>query len=610
VFGADGRLSDARIVDVNHRFLELFGFRKEEVLGRLATEVFGPAVSPVLHEFFLAVEEGKPRHVETPFPAPDRHLLISVAPFGDSQFATVVTDITERKRIELALERERVFTNALIESIPGIFYVYDSQDRLIRWNRLHEELTGFSAEELYHKSAWDWVPPADRTGFAGAQENIRTKGYNIARGRLVCKSGETRPFLMTAVRSPIAGEFYMVGIGIDMEDLEKAEQAKAELERQLAESQKLESLGRLAGGVAHDFNNLLTVINGYAELLGTALPETNPSRPYAVEIGCAGAQAAELTKQLLAFSRKQIIQPRPLDLNSVIKEAENMIRRLVGEDIAVSTALEPALGSIVADPSQIYQVLLNLVANARDAMPEGGSLRIETANVEFGEDYARTHPETVPGPCVLLAVTDSGAGMTEDVRLKIFEPFFTTKEKGRGTGLGLAMVYGIVRQSGGWIWVYSEPGHGTAFKSYFPRTDTPCATATTQIARAHPRGGNETILVVEDQEPVRSLIVTILEAHGFRVVSAGDGEQALALAEACAGPIDLLLTDVVLPAMNGRQLAERLQERRPATKVLFTSGYSEDVIANRGVLKAGVAYLPKPFSKNSLLAKVREVLDA
>ena len=594
LFDAARQPADVVCLYVNPSFRRWLGADAKCVLDRPAAELLRLTGDATVSAYLEAFATGKPQRIEGYSPALDRWFLISVTPMGGDQFATVLFDITGRKRMEMQLEQERSFNAALIESIPGILYVYDTRNRLIKWNKRHETETGFSAEELYLKDGHTWFDDEDRAAIEHSQENIRKLGYNVVRANLICKSGERRPYLLTAVRSSIGAGFSFLGIGIDISDLVQAERDRAELQRRLAQVQRLETIGRLAGGVAHDFNNLLTVIRGYADLLRAERNE--PAAAMAVaEISKAADRAAELTAQLLTVSRRQIIRPRALDLNHSVRETEDMLRRLVGEDVEVATALDADLGRVYADPGQIHQVLMNLAANARDAMPGGGRLLIETANVRFDDDYVRSHPETVPGPAVLLAVTDSGTGMTDDVRQRIFEPFFTTKEKGRGTGLGLATVYGIVRQSGGWIWVYSEPGQGTTFKIYFPRIDA--APAPEEPAAEVPAvGGTETVLLVEDQEAVRKLVCQVLGSKGYRVLAAADGNEAVGVAEAQAGAIDLLLTDVILPGMNGQQVADRVRERHPGVRVLFASGYTENVIAHRGVLKPGVTYLPKPFS--------------
>jgi signal transduction histidine kinase len=382
------------------------------------------------------------------------------------------------------------------------------------------------------------------------------------------------------------------------------------LERQFFQAQKMEAVGRLAGGVAHDFNNLLTVINGRTHL---ALQRLGPGHPLAAdldEIGKAGMQATAVTRQLLAFSRRQVLAPRVLDLNAIVAELEPILRRLIGEDVELVTALEPGLRRIEADPTQIQQVVVNLAVNARDAMPHGGTLTLETASVVLDEAYARRRIAVRPGAYVMLAVTDSGAGMDPETQARIFEPFFTTKEQGKGTGLGLATVYGIVKQSGGFIWVYSEPGRGSTFKVYLPQ-QTGDAAAAERLDRspAVRRRGHETILLVEDAPMVRALAREVLERSGYVVLEAARGAEALQVSARHAGRIDLLLTDVVMPGMNGRELAERLRAERPGTRILYMSGYTEHAIVHQGVLSSGMQFFPKPFTPDALAEKVREVLD-
>ncbi len=382
------------------------------------------------------------------------------------------------------------------------------------------------------------------------------------------------------------------------------------LGEQLRLAQKMEAVGRLAGGVAHDFNNLLTVITGYSDILLDGLGSQDPRRGDLEEIRKAAVSAAGLTRQLLAFSRQQVLEPRVLDVNAVLTSAEKLLKRLIGEDIELVAALQPQLGAVKADPGQLEQVIVNLAVNARDAMPDGGKLTIETANAVMDEAYVRDHPLAKPGPYVMVAVSDTGVGMDEHTQRRMFEPFFTTKEAGKGTGLGLATVYGIVKQSGGFIWVYSEPGHGTTFKVYLPRvTETAEALTPRAQPKESPRG-TETVLLVEDAAAVRAVTRQVLERLGYVVLEAPDGKAAMHLATKHRGRIHLLLTDVVMPELGGRQLAEQLTALRPELRVLYVSGYTDDAVVRHGVLEAGIAYLQKPFTPEILGRRVREVLDA
>ena len=380
------------------------------------------------------------------------------------------------------------------------------------------------------------------------------------------------------------------------------------LEEQFRQSQKMEAIGRLAGGVAHDFNNLLTVITGYsANSLSVLRPEEELYEGIQ-EISKAADRAAALTRQLLAFSRRQVLQPQVFDLNEVVADMDRMLRRVLGEDVELQTVLNSGLGSILADRGQMEQVVMNLVVNARDAMPKGGKLVIETALVELDEDYAQQHRSVVPGRYVMLAVSDTGHGMDAATQARIFEPFFTTKAPGEGTGLGLSTVYGIVRQSGGSIWVYSEPGEGTTFKIYLPIAAKGEEAVEERRQTAKPTGGSETVLVVEDEAGIRKMICAVLKKAGYTVLEARNGGDALRVSDGYAGSVQLLITDVVMPVMDGRDLVRRLATIRPDLKVLFMSGYTDDSIAHHGIIDPDTPFLQKPFTPLALAAKVREAL--
>ena len=402
----------------------------------------------------------------------------------------------------------------------------------------------------------------------------------------------------------------IVGMGRDITARKRAEEEKDRLQAQLLQAQKMEAIGRLTAGIAHDFNNLLTVINGFAEIARSRLEPDERMKEALGRILGAGQRAADLVKQLLVFSRQQAVEARVLNLNAVIKNMDNMLARVIGEDILLEMALAPDAWRVTADPTHIEQVIMNLPVNARDATPTGGNITVQTANVAFDEDTVAAHPEALPGDYVLLAVSDTGAGMSDEVKAHIFEPFYTTKEHGKGTGLGLATVYGIVEQNGGFIQVHSELDRGATFKTYLPRADDAAAQALPGPERGKAiSGGNETVLLVEDEAGVRELAGQVLRSHGYHVLEARDGAEALRVAASYVGRIHLLLTDIVMPGMSGKVLADQLIQARPDLSVLYVSGYSTDIAADRSMFDPGVPFLRKPFAVQELARRVRAQLD-
>jgi PAS domain S-box-containing protein len=510
------------------------------------------------------------------------------------------------EREERLRENEERF-RAMTESAVDAVVTADANGDIVSWNRGARAVFGHAPEEVLGTPLARLVPEHLRVVDASGRERIAPTDVTPAPARPVelegvRKDGRAFPIELSLARWEARRGSFLTVIIRDVTE-------RRQLEEQFRQAQKMESIGRLAGGLAHDFNNLLTVIGGHADLLHARLaPEDSLARRIGL-IQEAAAHAADLTKQLLAFSRKQVLAPKVLDLNAIVAEIEPMLGRLIGEDVDLVTAPARGLGSVKADPAQIKQILFNLAVNARDAMPQGGKLTIETENVELDEPYTRLHADVQPGPYVMLAVTDTGVGMDEETRSRIFEPFFTTKAAGLGTGLGLATVYGIVKQSNGTISVYSEPGLGTAFKVYLPRVPESADTVPAE-APAGARAGSETILLVEDNEMVRALTCEILKRYGYTVVEAEHGADALAIARRYHGPIHLLLTDVVMPEMSGPELVGRLAPLRPQMKIIYMSGYTADAIDHQGMLDEGIEFLAKPIGVDTLVRKLREVLDA
>jgi len=515
-------------------------------------------------------------------------------------------DITERREAERAREQSERRFRALVEhSADGIALV--SAEAVVTYaSPSVTRILGFTPEELAGRNGFELVHPED---LALAQETsarlVREPGAARSVGiRVRHKDGGWRILEGTAsslLRDPSVG-----AIVVNFRDVSE----RRGLEDRLRQAQKMEAVGQLAGGVAHDFNNVLTAISGFTEILLEDLEPTDRRRQDVEEIRRSVDRATALTGQLLAFSRRQILQPVFLDLNAVVARMDKMLRRLIGEDVVLNTREAPGLWPVSADPGQLEQVVVNIAVNARDAMPGGGELTLETANITMDKAYAREHPPAEPGDYVMLAVSDTGHGMDVETQRRVFEPFFTTKASGKGTGLGLATVYGIVKQSGGFIWVYSEPGHGTTFKVYLPRSSGGALALPAPEPSADIAGGTETILLIEDDDVVRGLARRMLAAKGYTVLESKSGAEALDICCRHAGAVHLLLTDVVMPEMGGRDVAQRVAGLRPEVRVVYMSGYTEDAVVRHGVLAADVAYVQKPFTSDSLARKVRDALDA
>jgi PAS domain S-box-containing protein len=598
------------IVDVNPFLIELLGYSREAFLNKKLWDV-GSFKDVVANQatFLELQQQGYVRYEDIPLEAADGRrveveFVSNVYVEGDKRVIQCnVRDISERAQAEAALrESERALSESQRVARVGSWSLDFATDAMA-WTPELYRVFGVSQDTFVPSVAafLSLIHPDDRAaveawtvaGLAGKEPPPQEFRINLAGGGVrYIEARGTR--VQDAENKPIRG----IGIGQDITE-------RKSLETSLLQARKMESIGRLAGGVAHDFNNLLTVINGYSALMLGNLRDGDPSRASLQEIHKAGERAARLTAQLLAFSRRQVLEPKVLDLNQLVAGMQSMLARLVGEDVVVHVLLKAEAAFVCADPTQLEQALMNLAVNSRDAMPRGGKLLIETAGVERDESYAQSHAEAHVGRFIMLAVSDNGEGMDEETRRNIFEPFFTTKEVGKGTGLGLSMVYGIVEQSGGSVEVYSEPGRGTTFKIYLPRVG-PEAAQDERKEGGPALEGTETVLVVEDQAGVREYAATVLGSYGYQVLKAEDAGTALAICE--RERMSLVLTDVVMPGMSGRELGDQLQVRYPGMKVLYMSGYTDEAIARHGVLWDGAQFIQKPFSPTQLAAKVREVL--
>lgn len=525
-----------------------------------------------------------------------------------------VNRLTERLRgseqelliSKLELERTALELRNALEA-PSEAIIIHENGAIVDVNEAFSRIFGFELSEVIGRNLWEFADPQCREL---VREKVSTGSEEPYEAAGLTKEGKAVPIEIRATVVPYEDRTVQAVAVRDLSEHKRVQQALRDSERQLRHAQKMEAIGRLAAGVAHDFNNLLTIITGHCDLLLLNLDKDGTPAERVQEILFAGERATSLTRQLLAFSRKQVLQPTVLKLGAVVSDLSKMLTRMIGENIDLTVVSSPNLGSVKADRGQIEQVIMNLAVNAGDAMPNGGKLTIEISNVTFDEAYIRKHRASEAGDYIMLAVTDNGVGMDERIQAQVFEPFFTTKEEGKGTGLGLSTVYGIVKQSRGYIELYSEPGHGTAFKIYLPRVDeaverTPRGVSDTAKAR-----GSETILLVENADGVRKLAREILHGNGYAVLEAEGGKQALLLCERYSGKIHLMVTDVVMPQMSGREVAEKIAPLRPDMKVLFMSGYADDAIVQHGVLESGEAFIQKPFSPAGLVGKVRETLDA
>jgi two-component system cell cycle sensor histidine kinase/response regulator CckA len=607
---------------INRYLAAINGLPVEQHLGKTLREVL-PEMSLVLEPLLQQVmDTGEPiLDLEiTGEPNPNslqkHYWLVSLYPVriqaGELLGAGVlVSDITERKQAEVALRDSEERYRLLFESNPQPMWVYDVETlAFLAVNKSAVHHYGYSPEEFLSMTIEDIRPAEDLPAFYDFVARDPQGLERAGEWRHVTRDGSIIEVEITSHSLVFADRRAELILANDVTERNRLQAALLSSEEQLRQSQKLEAIGQLAGGVAHDFNNLLTAINGYSALALRRVGPDHAISSYLEEIKKAGDRAANLTRQLLAFGRKQLLQPLAINLNDIVGDMIKLLKRLIGEHVQLVTVPGTDLKQIKADPGQLEQVLVNLVVNARDAMPRGGTVTIETANTTLDGAYARKHVGVTPGEYVMLAVSDTGTGMDQDTRLRVFEPFFTTKEKGKGTGLGLSTVYGIVRQSGGNVWVYSELGKGTTFKVYLPQIEDEVAERAAAKEDLTRHRGTETVLLVEDEDMVRKLTIELLEESGYVVLEANGGERAMELFTAHPERIDLLITDVVMPRMSGKEVAEQLRNVHPETKVLFMSGYTDEAIVHHGIVDSHIAFIQKPFSENALTRKVREVLDS
>ena len=598
--------TDGRLVEANEAFCRLTGYSNSELRHLTMPDITFPEDVPESSRLVESLVKGESQsHVyEKRYVTKSggiRWAKVSLAVLRSAvdqtiQIIALAEDTTERHAAEQALANNAQQLQALFDNALDAVLIMDSDGGFLDVNPAACALLKLSRDQLKGRCGSDVTETPSE--FHEAWRKFLQQGTYRGHHCVLRSDGERRWIDVSATANFIPGRHLAI-----VRDITE----QHELETQLRQAQKMEAIGRLAGGIAHDFNNLLNVISGFGQLLEDHVEQSK--RRYLDEVMKAARRAAALTRQLLAFSRKQILDPKVLDLNATIAEMSTMISRVIGEHIELRLRLEPSLGKVKADQSQVEQVLLNLVINARDAMPSGGHVTIETRNIRLDEYYADHHASAEPGDYVMLAVADNGIGMSDQVRSRIFEPFYTTKETGKGTGLGLATVYGIVKQSGGWIWVYSEIGHGTVFKIYLPLVTQDPAVTTVDCNRQQGHVGTETVLLVEDEDALREVGKEYLESCGYQVLEARNGSDALEISEQYPGPIHVLLTDVVMPKLGGRELARRLAPSRPDMKVVYVSGYTEDAIVDHGILDSDVVFLQKPYSLGELSNHVRCILD-
>ncbi len=612
--------SEERFLFANQAAERTFG---AALVGRSLAEFTGPAEREKILAETKRRRSGEKGSYALLIRRPDgeeRQLSVVATPQFDSagRFTAsfgLFEDVTEQARLQQSLQRERNLLLTLINNLPDHIYLRDREDRFVLANRAVAEFMGAGdPSALEGKRDSDFYPPHIAAQFAADDRMVLEEGRSIINQERHDLSARGQPRWTMTTKVPLVDEagkvIGLIGVSRDFTESRETKEALRRSQEQLQQGLKMEAIGRLAGGIAHDFNNLLTVIKGFAELIDTRLPRSDASKTEIGEIRSAAERAAKLTRQLLAFGRKQMLQPRVMRLNDVVTSMHNMLPRILGEDIELSMRLHEGAGSIRADQGQVEQVIMNLTVNARDAMPRGGRLTISTQAVFRGERAQREHPEIKPGDYVALMVSDTGVGMDADTQSRIFEPFFTTKEPGKGTGLGLSMVYGIVKQSGGYVYCDSAPGKGASFTIYLPRVPGDGERDLAEPAAAARKPGTETVLLVEDEDALRGFVRSTLEKDGYTVIDARDGASALEILSARGRAVDVLVTDVVMPRMGGHELAERLVQAKPGIRVLYMSGYTDEAVVPRGAIPRQVDLIRKPFDADAFLTRLRNVLDS
>lgn len=617
IYDKNGKAIDYKYIETNPEFEKLTGLKQKDVIGHTAKEIMPNTEQYWIDTYENVTKTGKPMAYENYAQELKKYFNVWAFPINQNTFAVMFTDITDRKIAEKVLSLEKRLFESVIESLPVMLFLKEAKElHFALMNRAGEKLLGIPKEELLGKNDYD-IFPKDQAKFfiAKDRETLQKKGHlDISEEPILTKDKGER--ILRTLKLPIVDKKgkpeFLLGFSIDITDQKFTEREKEKLQKQLAQSQKMESVGQLAGGIAHDFNNMLGVIIGQTELALKKTNHSSPLYPNLLEILKASERSSELTKQLLTFARKQNMSPKIIDLNQTIEELLSLLISLTGENIFLSFVPGKNIGNVYIDPSQLDQILTNICINAKDSIENTGKIIIETSLSAFTPEYCKTHTDCLPGTYIQLIINDDGQGMTDDTLSKIFEPFFTTKEFGKGTGLGLATVYGIVKQNNGFINVSSKPGAGTTFKIYLPKCNESKATESLSNNKTQKDIHNcnkKTILLVEDEPMVREMTTDMLELIGHTVISAKTPEEAIKIATSNKAKIDILLTDMIMPKMNGKELSQKIFSLCPKIKCLFMSGYTAEVIAKHGILETNISFIEKPFTIETLKNKLQEAFN-